>query len=306
MIASPLSPRRTGAALLLGTMLAACFSAPAMAAPVVGFTEDFPGTSTSTWAGGSLFTNPGTGGFGGVGDGYLDVSTISDANLGTVSFGAEYAGDWTAAGIAQVRCRLRDTGGTGNLEIHLSITGLLTSWQQDAGLVPPIGSWGEYVVDMNAADFTQIRGVETFATVMANVDRLHFRHDVAPFGPTPDPITGGFGLDHIQLTDGANTAVGPGPLVSHPVLLAPPYPNPAHGRVTFQIQQPESHPVTLTVLDAAGRQVREETLAMPAGSSRLWLWDGADDAGRALPAGVYRVIARGVNGGMARTVTLLR
>ena len=42
------------------------------AAPALGFREDFPGVSTSSWSGGAPFSNPGTGGVGGA-DGYLEV-----------------------------------------------------------------------------------------------------------------------------------------------------------------------------------------------------------------------------------------
>lgn len=297
--------RITLAGCLLASALAA-LAVPAHAQPVIGFTEDFPGVTTSSWAGGSIFGNPGANGFGGSGDGYLDVSVPSPANLGTVSFGAEFAGDWTAAGVTQVSCWLRDTGGTGNLELHLSIGDGLQTWQHTAGYLPPIGVWGKHVVNMVESDFTLIRGSGTFADVMSAADRLHFRHDLAPYGPTPDAVQGGFGLDHIQLGNNFTTGVGPGGIAARPVLLAPPFPNPAIGRVTFQIQQPESHPVSLTILDAAGRRVRSVEFAAAGAAPRLWLWDGTGDDGRAAPAGVYRVLARGVNGGTSRTVTLLR
>lgn len=277
------------------------------AQPVVGFVEDFPAVNgTGSWGGGAITANPGTGGFGGAGDGFLDVKTTTAGHLGTVSFGTEYAGDWIAAGVTQVRCWLTDLSGRGDLSIHLSISNGFDTYQQNAGLVPPAGGWGLYVVDMNAADFTHTRGTSaTFATVMQTADRLHFRHDVAPYTGTPDLIAGEFGLDHLLLTNGI-VGVGPGIAASQPVLLAPPYPNPARGRVTFQVQQPESRPVTLAIFDAAGRRVRRVELAAGGPAPRLWLWDGRDDAGVVLPAGVYRALASGTNGGTSRTVTLLR
>ena len=288
--------------------LIVAFAIPAQAQPTLGFTEDFPGTSTSTWQGGSIFANPGAGGFGGSVDGYLDLSTPSPAHLGTVSSGAEYVGDWTAAGVTQVSCWMRDIGGTGDLEIHLLITEgqNIQTWQQDAGFIPPSGVWGKYVVNLVESDFTRIRGTGTFAAAMAGMSKLHFRHDLAPYGATPDPVQGAFGLDHIQLGNDFSTGVRDGSLALRPVLLAPPYPNPAVGRVTFQIQQPESHPVSLDILDAAGRRVRHVEFTGLGAAPHLWMWDGSDDTGRAAPAGVYRVLARGVNGGMVRTVTLLR
>jgi hypothetical protein len=289
----------------LALLAALAFARPTVAAPVPGFVEDFPGTSTSTWSGGAVITNPGTGGLHGVDDGYLQAMTVSPSNLGTVSFGAEYAGDWTAAGITQVRCWLTDAAWMGNLSIHFSLSDGSNTWQHDAGFVPPMWEWGLYVIPLVEADFTHIRGITgTFATVMANVDRIHFRHDLPPFEPTPDPVAGAFGLDHLVLTNGL---VGVGDnFAARPVLLDPPYPNPARGRVTLQLRQPEALPVRLSIFDAAGRRVREVTLDAVGPASRLWLWDGTDDAGVAVPAGVYRVLARGDNGGMSRTVTLIR
>ena len=306
LLASHLSAR---VSLLALTLLTAAAIRPAGAQPVVGFVEDFStANDLSTWGGGAILSNPGTGGYGGVNDGYLDVLTLSADHLGTVSFGSEYAGDWTAANVKQVRCWLQDFSGRGDLFIHLAIANSAgQTWQQNTGLVPPVGSWGEYVIDMNGVDFTQTRGTPTtFSAVMQSVNRLHYRHDLPPYDASPDLIAGEFGLDHIQLTDGSTTDVGPGVPVAHPVLLAPPYPNPARGRVTFEIRQPEPRPITLSIFDAAGRRVRQVELAAAGSAPRLWLWDGRDDAGHPLAAGVYRALARGVNGGMSRTVTLLR
>src|SRR5207249_7178755 len=39
--------------------------------PVLGFIEEFPGVSTSSWSGGTPFSNPGAGGYLGPGDGFL-------------------------------------------------------------------------------------------------------------------------------------------------------------------------------------------------------------------------------------------
>ena len=298
---------RLSARALVALLLALGSAAVAHAQPVVGFIEDFPAANgVGSWGGGSITSNPGTGGFRGAGDGFLDVKTETAGHLGTVSFGTEYGGNWTTAGVTQVRCWLTDLSGRGDLSIHLSISNGFDTYQQNAGFTPPVGSWGLYVVDLNESDFTHTRGTSaTFAGVMATVDRLHFRHDVAPYTGLPDDIAGEFGLDHLLLTNGT-VGVGPGSIASQPVLLAPPYPNPARGRVTFQLQQPEPHAVTLAIFDAAGRRVRHVEIAAAGPAPRLWLWDGRDDAGAALPAGVYRALATGENGGTSRTVTLLR
>lgn len=298
---------RSSVRTLLGTTLLLCAPTIGRAQPVVGFVEDFPAAGgTGSWVGGSLITNPGTGGYGGAGDGFLDVKTTTAGHLGTVSFGSEYAGDWITAGVTQVRCWMTDLGGRGDLLVHLNVSNGIDTFQQNAGFNPPVGRWGLYVVNLVASDFTHTRGTSgTFTGVLQTEDRLHFRYDLAPYVATPDLIAGEFGLDHLLLTNGT-VGVTPGDLAASPVLLDPPYPNPSRGRVTFSLRSPAPGPVSIAVFDAVGRRVRRMELADAGGAPRLWLWDGRDDGGSPVPAGVYRVLAKGVNGGTSRTVTLLR
>jgi len=65
-------------------------------------------------------------------------------------------------------------------------------------------------------------------------------------------------------------------------------PNPFNPRTMISFELPEAASVTLRVHDAAGRQVR----VLAVGSARAagrhqTAWDGLDDGGRVLPAGVY-------------------
>jgi len=299
--------RRPFLRVLLGTAILLVAASVAGAQPVVGFVEDFPAVNgVGSWIGGSILSNPGTGGYGGVGDGFLDVKTTTAGHLGAVSMGSEYAGDWVAAGVTQVRCWLTDLSGRGDLLIHLNVSNGIDTYQQNVGLNPPVGRWGLYVVDLVASDFTHTRGTTaTFTGVLQTDDRLHFRYDLAPYTGTPDLIAGEFGLDHILLTNGT-TGVAPGELAGSAVLLDPPYPNPARGRVTFSLRSSAPGPMSLAVFDASGRRVSRIELADSGGAPRVWMWDGRDDGGSPVPAGVYRVLAKGANGGTSRTVTLLR
>ncbi|MBI5169859.1 MAG: T9SS type A sorting domain-containing protein [Candidatus Eisenbacteria bacterium] len=76
-----------------------------------------------------------------------------------------------------------------------------------------------------------------------------------------------------------------------PVALAfaPVSPNPVRGEATLRFALPAGAHVTLAVYDAQGRRVRLLLdVTMPAGEHAL-RWDGDDDAGRALAAGLYFV-----------------
>jgi len=192
---------RTLSCLVLAASLLAT---TAGAAPLVGFVENWPGTSLSGWGGGAELDNPGTGGVGGVGDGYLHVSTPFPAHLGTMSMGAEYAGDWIAGGVNKVSVWLNDVNAAEPLEIHFSIGNGANFWEYNVGFVPPHDAWKEFVVDLGSpASFTRIVGQGTFQAALQRVDRIHLRHDVAPYVQSPDYIQGDFGIDRLMLTNDA-------------------------------------------------------------------------------------------------------
>jgi hypothetical protein len=202
-------PRRSGP-ISLGILLAllALPAVPAAAAPTLGFIEKWSNTGDITsWGGGATNTNPGTNGKDGAGDGYLQVATQTVGRLGSVSFGTEYMGNWQAAGIAGIRVFLRDVGTDDPLEIRFGIGNRFNFWQYNPAFDPPAGSWAEFVVDLrSASNFTQIIGTGTFDAALQATDRVHLRHDLAPFAQEPDQIQGDFGIDDFELVD---TAVVP-------------------------------------------------------------------------------------------------
>lgn len=78
------------------------------------------------------------------------------------------------------------------------------------------------------------------------------------------------------------------PVASGPVRLSlESRPSPFRDGAEISFDLPAAGPVRLAVLDVQGRRVRSLIeAALPAGSHRT-RWDGADEAGRAMPAGVY-------------------
>src|SRR5262245_19106666 len=274
------------------------------AAPVIGFVENFTGTSTHGWDGGAIETNPGTGGQGGAGDGYVRFSTPNgfQRHLGIKSNGLEYTGNWTAAGIDRVVPWLNDVGADQGLEMHLSVGTLSNLWQFNGGLLPPENNWGEFVVDLtNPAGWTRIIGeAGTFAEALQNVAVLHVRHDHAPFIQFPDEIDGEVGLDRVTLTSTLLDVPGSGPAVPRALQLAAPSPNPSRGDVAFSLETFDGEPVRLEIVDVMGRIVQRTVLAGAGPGRRSWTWNGLDAAGARVPPGHYSVRARGVAGGMSR------
>ena len=299
-------PARVALGALVALATLALAPARGRANPVLGFIEEFPGVSTSSWSGGTPFSNPGAGGYLGPGDGFLMLENSSPAALGTRSFGAEYTGNWTAAGVTQIRVWLNDVGADDPLDMHLAIgNGNLNFWEYNIGFSPPLHRWGEYVVDLTtAANWTRIFGSGTFPAALLNVDRIHIRHDPPPpamIPNQPDAIAADVGIDHLLLTNGlVGVDDGVDARVAHPVELAPPYPNPARGPVSFVLRAPDAGPIHIEIMDVTGRAVRVVDLAASGSGPRTWLWDGRDDQGRRTAAGYYRVRATGPSGGMSR------
>jgi hypothetical protein len=193
----PLMEGMLALALVLGS------ARVALAAPVVGFVEEFASAGqVGGWIGQPQITNPGTGGVGGAADGYLSVSTRSVAgHLGSASFDAAYSGDWSTAGITLLKVYLNDTGIQDPLEIHFSIGNMTNFWQYNIGFTPPHQQWAVYYVNLtSSANWTQIRGTGSFESALASADRIHFRHDLAPFIQSPNNIQGEFGIDRVSLT----------------------------------------------------------------------------------------------------------
>ena len=303
MHASLPSPRRSARAshALAWLTLTLVMSARATGA-TLGFVETFPGVSLQGWTGGSLETNPGTGGTDGAGDGFLSVKTPNgfQHNLGVRSSGTPYLGNWTTANIKQVRLWLNDVGTDDPLEMHFSVGTFSNLWQYNAGFLPPNDRWAEFIVDVtNPANWTRIVGTGTFANALLAVEVVHVRHDHAPFVQNPDDIDADVGFDRVLLTDGL-VDVPVSSRVPRSLELATPMPNPSRDDVTLSFEQSEAGPVRIEIVDASGRRMRQVELADAGTGARAWTWDGLDANGRTVPPGYYQARATGRSGGMSR------
>jgi hypothetical protein len=64
-------------------------------------------------------------------------------------------------------------------------------------------------------------------------------------------------------------------------------PNPFRAATTIRFSVPETGPATVAILDVSGRRVRTLLDAVAVPGERSLVWDGRDEAGRALASGVY-------------------
>ena len=85
---------------------------------------------------------------------------------------------------------LNDVNAQQPFEIHFSLGhAQVNFWQYDIGFVPPHNQWAEYVISLSSSlNWTQIIGTGSFANALMNVDRFHFRHDLAPYMQSPDAV----------------------------------------------------------------------------------------------------------------------
>lgn len=83
-------------------------------------------------------------------------------------------------------------------------------------------------------------------------------------------------------------------------------PNPARGAIRCAFAAAQGQAWALEVLDVAGRRVRALASGTGEGGSLERAWDGQDDRGKPLPAGVYYVRATVGEGQETRRVVRLR
>ena len=81
---------------------------------------------------------------------------------------------------------------------------------------------------------------------------------------------------------------------------------PAGGAVTLRYRLGDARPARLAVYDARGRRLRLLAEGEHAAGEHALAWDGRDDRGRALPAGVYLVRLESAGRAESRRLVLLR
>ena len=192
--------------------IASAVLAHAAHAATPGFVEDF-NSGTGGFGGGSTVTQVASGGVGGASDGFLQVSNAAPSNLGTFSQAAPLVGNLPADHVTGYSFWLRDVGANNNHVIHVGIgTAFTNFWLSVPGFVPPDGTWQQFSVDVtDPSQWVQIIGSGTFQQAVGNTTHLLFRHDLPPLMQNPDPASGDFGLDRIQVLPAPVPAVsGPG------------------------------------------------------------------------------------------------
>ena len=90
------------------------------------------------------------------------------------------------------------------------------------------------------------------------------------------------------------------------VALGAPAPNPAAAGTTLSFRIGQAQPVKLTICDVSGRQVRTLADGTLASGDHTRQWDGRDERGEAVSAGIYFVRLSTASGVKTQRVTIVR
>lgn len=138
---------------------------------------------------------------------------------------------------------------------------------------------GQYQIDFSWHDETGLRhtlldvtvpewgGRGRFAAMDLQVDPPPCQNE-APVAPVPD-------------------ADGQGPSIALAPEITACYPNPARQGVTISYSLPEDGPVDLAIFGPGGTRIRSLFSGTSRQGANAAFWDGADDAGNAVAAGLY-------------------
>lgn len=101
-------------------------------------------------------------------------------------------------------------------------------------------------------------------------------------------------------------ATGRSAVAARPARLLANVPNPFNPRTELRFELSAPADVRLTIVDAAGRRVRQIDLPAVSTGVHAFVWQGDDDAGRPVGSGVYRVQLSAGSERDVRSVTLVR
>jgi hypothetical protein len=140
------------------------------------------------------------------------------------------------------------------------------------------------LVDTQPAD-----GDVTVDVPLAASPDYHFRAVLNPNVETNpfdgnQPALSRSGTYAVTLALASVTGVEPG---ATPAQLGPAAPNPSRGRFELALSLPAAADVRFDVVDVAGRRISGSSASHFAAGRSTLHWNGLDDAGRAVPAGVY-------------------
>ncbi len=263
----------------------------------IGLTGADPYTRIETVGNGSGGWNLRVGcvGLYGINDGGIeDVDPVSGASLGYVVTEQELGGDIAAFASTgdDIHVLVSDVSFITSLRKFDSSDGSVTILKTGNGYVYADITWdGEF--QLYLADRTLgASGLRVFDT------NSGAELTTGPLGTGLPPFM--FILPGMGDVSPVNSPVVQSLRLSHP------YPNPCNPAADLQIEGRPGQSVRVGVFDLRGRRLLNRSLVIDGRGGAVFHFDGRDNHGRGLAAGVYRVVAQTETGFAARTLTLLK
>jgi hypothetical protein len=176
----------------------------ALAQITLGQLDDFQDGTLMNWGGGASLQNMPDGGPGGLSDRFLQVQSFGGIGGGSrlATFNSvQWSGDYTAAGVTHIDVWLRNLGQT-DLQMRVvlfDLTGTDERWTSTVAHNLPVGgAWQRLKFSLLEQDLTRVQGSGTYANLMADVDRLMFRHQAGIPDAEGDSIAAIAGIDNVR------------------------------------------------------------------------------------------------------------
>jgi hypothetical protein len=196
-----------------------------------------------------------------------------------------------------------------------TIQGMSVALAWDPRVVRPLGqAIGSLVADAGGVLFSPRPGAVDVAVLGAGAPGLAGEGEIGSIAfeviAAGDP---GIRVLDVQARDGANQDVAVAlkvPTVSAVTTfvtgLAQPAPNPFSARTAITFRLAQAGPVDLAVFSVDGRRVRTLAQGDHEAGAHVVPWDGTNEGGRRLPAGVYYVRLSAARGTYRVSTVLLR
>lgn len=171
---------------------------------VLGQSDDFQDGTFEGWSSGDAMTNVPDGGPAGTGDRFLQLESFGGSGTGShlAAFNdSAWIGNFQAAGVTDVAVDMKNLGQT-TLSMRLVLFDFSTAdtrWTSTVAKTLSVGGgWQTLVFSTREADLTRVRGTDSYADLIVDVNRMMFRHDGGTPSATGTSVVGKVGWDNIR------------------------------------------------------------------------------------------------------------
>lgn len=164
--------------------------------------DDFQDGTVMEWGGGAHPTNIDTGGPSGIGDKYLQLTSVggilAGSRMASVNDSARWTGNYQAAGVKALRVYMKNFG---NTDLHMRAVlfqGDGNRFTSAADNFLAAGQdWTLFTFQLGEDDLVRVLGNLSYNQMITNVGEIMFRHN-ATASAQGDPVVAVMGWDDVQ------------------------------------------------------------------------------------------------------------